>query len=90
MLYKHDESGQVCFISALILQSTMLVVGFPGVSVVKNPPTNAGAIGNADSTTGPRRSPGGRMATQSSILAWRIPWAEEPGELQSMGLQSRK
>ena len=27
------------------------------------------------------------MATQSSILAWRIPWAEEPGRLQSMGLQ---
>ena len=26
------------------------------------------------------------MATHSSILAWRIPWAEEPGELQSMGL----
>ena len=28
------------------------------------------------------------MATQSSTLAWRIPWTEEPGELQSMGLQS--
>ena len=27
------------------------------------------------------------MATHSSILAWRIPWAEEPGRLQSMGLQ---
>ena len=26
------------------------------------------------------------MATHSSILAWRIPWAEEPGGLQSMGL----
>ena len=25
------------------------------------------------------------MATHSSILAWRIPWTEEPGELQSMG-----
>ena len=25
------------------------------------------------------------MATQSSILAWRIPWMEEPGRLQSMG-----
>ena len=28
------------------------------------------------------------MATPSSILAWRIPWTEEPGGLQSMGLQS--
>ena len=27
------------------------------------------------------------MATHSSILAWRIPWAEEPGGLQPMGLQ---
>ena len=27
------------------------------------------------------------MATYSSILAWRIPWMEEPGGLQSMGLQ---
>ena len=27
------------------------------------------------------------MATHSSILAWRIPWAEEPGGLKSMGLQ---
>ena len=26
-------------------------------------------------------------ATHSSILAWRIPWTEEPGGLQSMGLQ---
>ena len=29
------------------------------------------------------------MATHSRILAWRIPWMEEPGGLQSMGLQSR-
>ena len=27
------------------------------------------------------------MATHSSILAWRIPWMEEPGRLQSMGSQ---
>ena len=27
------------------------------------------------------------MATHSSILAWRIPWTEKPGRLQSMGLQ---
>ena len=39
------------------------------------------------------RSPGGEdplekeMATHSSTLAWKIPWMEEPGGLQSMGLQ---
>ena len=27
------------------------------------------------------------MATHSSVLAWRIPWAEEPGRIQSMGSQ---
>jgi len=27
------------------------------------------------------------MATHSTVLAWRIPWTEEPGRLQSMGLQ---
>ena len=30
------------------------------------------------------------MATHFSILAWRIPWTEEPDGLQSMGSQSRK
>ena len=29
------------------------------------------------------------MATHSSVLAWRIPWTEEPGRLQSMGSQSQ-
>ena len=29
------------------------------------------------------------MATHSSLLAWRIPWTEEPGGLESMGLQSQ-
>ena len=29
----------------------------------------------------------GEMATHSNILAWRIPWTEEPGGLQSMGSQ---
>ena len=29
------------------------------------------------------------MATHSSILAWRVPWSEESGGLQSMGSQSR-
>ena len=28
-----------------------------------------------------------KMATHSSILAWKVPWMEEPGKLQSMGLQ---
>ena len=31
-----------------------------------------------------------KMATHSSILAWRVPWAEEPGGLQSVGSQSQR
>ena len=30
------------------------------------------------------------MATHSGILAWRIPWTEEPGKLQSIGSQKRR
>ena len=30
-----------------------------------------------------------KMATHSSILAWKIPWTEEPGRLQSMGSQTQ-
>ena len=39
------------------------------------------------SIPGSGRSPEKEMATHSSILAWRIPWTEEPGDLQSMGSQ---
>ena len=55
--------------------------------VVKNPPANAGDVRDVGSIPGSGRSPGGSMATHSSILAWRIPWTEEPDGLQSIGLQ---
>ena len=55
--------------------------------MVKNLPANAGDKRDMGSIPGSGRSPGGRMATHSSILAWRIPWTEEPGGLQSMGSQ---
>ena len=51
---------------------------------VKNPPSNARVAG---SIPGSGRSPGGVMATHACLLAWRIPWTDEPGGLQSMGLQ---
>ena len=40
------------------------------------------------SIPGLERSAGEGNGNQSSILAWRIPWTEEPGMLQSIGLQS--
>ena len=49
--------------------------------VVKNLPANAGDVRDAGSIPGWEKG----MAAHSSILAWRIPWTEEPGGLQSMG-----
>ena len=60
-------------------------MGFPGGSVVKNLPASAGDARDNGSTPGSGRSPGGRMATHASILAWEIPWTEVPGGVQSMG-----
>ena len=58
-------------------------MGFPGSSV-KNPPamqeTQVQSLGQED----PLEK---GMATHSSILAWEIPWTEDPGGLQSMGSQ---
>ena len=49
--------------------------------MVKNPPANAGdALGQEDLLEK-------EMATHSSILVWEVPWTEEPGGLQSIGLQ---
>ena len=57
--------------------------------MVKNPPANAGDVRDVGLITGSGRSPEEEMATHSSILAWEIPWAEEPSGLQSIGLQSQ-
>ena len=55
------------------------VFGFPSGSVVKNPPANTEDLGSIPRSG---RSPGER-----NTLAWRIPWTEEPGRLQSMASQ---
>ena len=55
--------------------------------MVKNPPANAGDAGEVGSIPGSRKSPEGEMATHSSILAWRIPWTKDSGELKSLGSQ---
>ena len=54
--------------------------------VVKNLPVN-GDVRDASSTLSREDPLEESMAIHSSILAWRIPWTEEPDELQSMGLQ---
>ena len=54
------------------------------LSDIKNPPAHAG---DAGSIPGSGSSYEKEMTTNSIILAWRIPWTEEPGRLQSMGSQ---
>ena len=50
------------------------------VLMVNNPSANAGDIRDMGLIPGAERSPEGEsMATHSTILAWRIPWMEEPG-----------
>ena len=51
---------------------------------MKNPPANAGHAGVAGSIPESGRSLEKEMATHYSILAWEIPWTEEPGGLQSV------
>ena len=55
--------------------------------VVKNLPANARDIRDVGSITASGRSPGGRNGNQLQYSCWKIPWTEEPGGLQSMGLQ---
>ena len=54
--------------------------------MVKNPSANAGDIETWVQSLGQEIPLEEGMATHSSVLAWRIPWADEPGGLLSMGL----
>ena len=64
----------------MISETAQVEQGFPGGSDCKESACNVGDLGWAD----PLEE---GMATHSSILAWRIPWTEEPGGLQSMKSQ---
>ena len=57
------------------------------VLVLKNLPVNTGDLRDKGSVPGWGRSLEEGMATHFSILAWGIPWTEEPGGPQSMGSQ---
>ena len=60
-------------------------MGFPGGASGKNPPTNAANVRVAVQSLGQVDLLEKIMATHYSILAWRIPWREEPGRLESIG-----
>ena len=76
--------------SSVIILPVLTFEGFSCGSVVKNPPavqemqeTQFQSLGRED----PLEE---GMATHSSILAWRIPWREEPGRLQSMSMELQR
>ena len=68
----------------LVLTMIVVILGFPGGSVVKNLPamqeTRVQSLGQED----PLEK---EMTIHSSILAWEIPWTEGPSRLSSIGLQ---
>ena len=63
-------------------------MGFPGGSVVKNQPVKQEMQKMLVQSLGLEDLLEKEMATHSSILAWEIPWSEEPRGLQSMESQS--
>ena len=61
--------------------------GFPGSSVVKNLPAMQELQGTWVRSLGRKDLLEEDMAAHSSVLAWRTPWTEKPGGLQSIGSQ---
>ena len=79
--------GMLCFILPPILWYQLLVTiicNFPWDPGNKESACSTGDLGSI-----PRLGRYPREATHSSILAWRIPWTEEPDRLQSMGVSQR-
>ena len=93
LVFMKTRSSYPCHVQLAFLVHLMMNIfpcsysdiwGFPGGSAVKNLPsmqeTQVQSLGWED----PLEE---EMATHPSILAWEIPWTEEPGGLQSMGSQ---
>ena len=64
-------------------------MGFPGGTVVKNLPATQETQEMRIQSLGQEDPLEEEMAIHSRILAWKIPWTEEPGRLQSLGSQSQ-
>ena len=68
----------------IILVTVTRIINFPGGSDGKVSVYNMGDPGSIPGWEDPLEK---EMATHSSTIAWKIPWTEEPGRLQSMGSQ---
>ena len=71
-----------------LIRICIIVYSIVVVLVVKSPPANAGDVRGVGSIPGWGRSPGGGNGNPLQYFASKIPWTEETGGLQSMGLQS--
>ena len=79
MIFNDISSSESLLIILKVLYACVLGMGFPGGSVVKNPPTNAGDKETPVRSLSQEDPLEEGMATHSSIPAWRVPWTEEPG-----------
>ena len=77
LLHEYSTSC-LCTIERDVFPPVFCVWGFPSGSDGKASACN---VGDPGSIPGSRRSPGEKMATHSSTLAWKISWMEEPGGL---------
>ena len=87
-VYAYVQTPQITHIRyvQVFVYQLCLNRGFPGDSVVKNPPAMQKlqeALVRSQCQENPLEE---GMATHSRILAWRIPWTKKPGRLQPMGL----
>ena len=90
-----SKSGKNYLRSQITITNSHLLILVPSVCkeasqvalVVKNPPANAQGIRDASLIPGWEDPLQKAIATHASILAWRIPWTEEPGGLESIGSQ---
>ena len=84
LLRKYETSRWLASKSDLSLHHIVLVVG--GASPLTQPAVREAGV----QSLGQEDPLEKEVATHSSVLSWKIPWTEEPGRLQSVGLQSRK
>ena len=71
----------------MIYGAAKKIRGFPNGSVVKNPPAIQEPQEPQFQSLGREDPLEKKITTHSTTLAWKIPWTEKPGRLQSPGLQ---
>ena len=80
--WRLERRGRIAWISSkqhlVFLQPFTISKGFCGGEVAKNPPASARDMGSIPSMEDPLEK---KMVTHSNILAWEIPWTQEPGGL---------